>query len=163
MRTVKGVRYALFCIAILICEMTFGSYIEVSGAVPMLGFCFCVTMALFENDTDFVIGVSAALGSVLDILTGHGFGTYTFSFAACALITYYIRDRIFSSKVLLLICDVFILSLVVNALYYLFHIKDIGIDFAGLFSSIILPSAIYNIAVSLVLYPIIKRILCKRR
>ncbi len=163
MKVIKGIHYATICILILLCEMTFGSYIKISGAVPMLSFCFCVVAALFEDDINFVTGIAAALGCVIDVLTGYGFGTYTFTFTLSALITLYIRDRLFSSKVLLMIIDVFVLSVFTNIIYYLFHIRDIGNSFGSLFVSIILPTAVYNVFVSLIFYPILKLTMFKRR
>ena len=163
MKVIKGIRYATICILILLCEMTFGTYIEVSGAVPMLSFCLCIVVALFEDDINFITGVAAVTGGIVDVLTGYGFGTYTFTFTLSALITFYIRDRLFSSKVLFMIIDVFVLSVFTNIIYYLLHMKDIGNSFGSLFVSIMLPSAIYNVFVSLIFYPILKLTMYKRR
>ena len=163
MKVIKGIRYATICILILLCEMTFGTYIEVSGAVPMLSFCLCIVVALFEDDMNFITGVAAVTGGIVDVLTGYGFGTYTFTFTLSALITFYIRDRLFSSKVLFMIIDVFVLSVFTNIIYYLLHMKDIGNSFGSLFVSIMLPSAIYNVFVSLIFYPILKLTMYKRR
>lgn len=163
MKVIKGIRYAIICILILLCEMTIGSYLKISGAVPMLSFCLCIVVALFEDDMNFITGVAAVTGGIIDVLTGYGFGTYTFTFTLSALITFYICDRLFSSKVLFMIIDVFVLSVFTNIIYYLLHMKDIGNSFGSLFVSIMLPSAIYNVFVSLIFYPILKLTMYKRR
>ncbi len=163
MKSVKIAKYALICFIVLVFEMTFGKYLAISGAVPMLTFCFCITFALFESDMNYIAFVSATAGALFDILSGHGFGTYTLLFSLSAMATFFVRDNLFSSKILLLICDVFVLSIFVETIYFLIHITDISGNFFTSFISVILPVAVYNIIISLVFYPILKRILVKRR
>lgn len=162
MKIVKCTRYVAACALIVLCEMAFGSYIKIGGVVPMLGFCFCITAAFFERDLNFIVAVGAVMGALCDCLFGHGFGTYTVLFALSALAVFYVRDKVFSSRIIMLAACAFIMSLAANAVYYVFHITEIGGGFFGVFLSIILPSGVYNTAVSLMFYPAVKRILGKR-
>lgn len=163
MKFVKTAKYAVMGFAILLCEMTFGKYLEISGAVPMLTFCFCVAFASLEKEINYVAFVSAFAGALFDILSGHGFGTYTLLFTLSAVATFLIRDNVFSSKALMLICDVFILSVFVEIIYFLIHITNIRGEFYRSFISVMLPVAVYNSVVSLIFYNILKPILSKRR
>ncbi|MBO5060784.1 MAG: rod shape-determining protein MreD [Clostridia bacterium] len=163
MRVLKNVKYALICFLILVCEMTFAKYLEIGGVVPMLSFCACLAAALIEDNFSYIIAVPAILGVALDICSGHGFGTYTIAFTLASVASFEIRDKLFSSKVILLICNAFVMTVLLNMMYYLFHINDIGGGFGALFLGFMLPSALYNIAVSLIFYPILKKILAKRR
>lgn len=162
MKTLKYLRYAVICALTVLCEMIFGSYIEICGAVPMFGFCFCITASAFERDISCAVGVAAVTGALCDVLYGHGFGTYTVSFALVALAVFYVRDKVFSSGILMLLTSVFVMSLAVNVVYYVFHITEIGTDFGSMAVSVILPSCIYNTVIALIFYPFVKRSFGKR-
>lgn len=163
MRIVKTARYAALSFIVLLCEMTFSKYIEISGVVPMLSFSFLITAAMFEEDVNCILIVSAVLGGMLDVLSDHGFGTYAVAFTLSAAAAFFIRDKLFSSKVLLLVFCSFLLSIFTQVVYYLFHIIDIGGNFFAGFTSVVVPTGVYNTFVSLIFYPVLKKILLKRR
>lgn len=163
MKVVKTVRYTLMSFVILFCEMTFSKYIEISGVVPMLSFSFLITSVMFENNINYIVMLSAVVGGIVDVLLGHGFGTYAVTFMLSAIAAFFIRDKLFSSKVLFLIFSVFLLSIFTESVYYLFHITDIGGRFFAGFAFVIVPTGIYNTVISLIFYPVLKKILFKRR
>lgn len=163
MKITKNLRYTAALALITVCEAAFAKYIAVGGAVPMLGFCFCITTAFFEDDAPTTVIFSALFGCALDLLTSHGFGTYTLMFALCSAAAFSVRGRLLSSRILMLALFAFLLTLPVCAVYYVLHITEIGVDFVGYFLTKIIPCGIYNTAVSLAFYPICKRFFGKRR
>lgn len=158
MRLVKNVRYAILAFVVFVCEMTFGKYLQIAGVIPMLTFSFCVTAAACEEDFGYILRISLALGIILDVFSGHGFGTYTLTYTLAALATYTVRDSLFSSKLLFLAFDAFVMTVFLNVIYYLFHIIDIGNGFWEVFSGIMVPQALYNTCVSLIFYGVLKAV-----
>ena len=164
MKLIKNIKILIISVAVVLFELTAGKYLSVCGITPMLTFCFCLTMALFEEKFSYAAAVSAVLGAVMDIMGGHGFGTYTITFELAAALTFVLRDKTFSSKLLLLIPDVLIMTVLAESAYYLFHINAVGSTayLTGL-TSVILPKGAYNIAVCLIFYPVVRALLYRRR
>lgn len=163
MRIVKNTKYVLVCFFVLISEMIFGRYLEIGGIVPMLSFCLCLATAMVEDEPKYIIFQAIALGALLDAFSGRGFGTYTITFFLASSASYMIRDSFFSSKALLLICDVFVMTLFSSFVFWLFNVWNVGSGFFWMLRSIALPQAGYNIIVSLIFYFFIRKIFGKRR
>ncbi len=160
MRLYKITRYAVPGLVLVLCEQTFGKYISVGGAVPMLCFCFCLCASVLEEELCYIAGASAALGAVCDILSGHGFGTYTLTFTLAAMATNAVHNRLFSSKSLFLFLNAMIMTVFAQTVYFLMHIIEIhsGLRFLGL----ILPMAVYNAVVTVLIYPVVRKIFKRR-
>ena len=163
MKIFKSIRYFIICFATIILEMTIGKYLAVSGTVPMLSYCLCLVISTKEKDFEYILCIGILGGIFLDLLSGHGFGSYTLTFTASVWLTYVLRDIIFSSLALFLLIDTFVLTILLSIVYYLFHILDAGIDFWAMLGQIAMPSAFYNSIVSILLYVILKPTLYKRR
>ncbi len=163
MKVAKIAKYSAISFVVLLCEMTFSKHIEVCGAVPMFTFSFLMAAVIFEDDVKYILVLSALLGGIIDVSLSYGFGTYAVTFMLSSLVAFFIRDKLFSSKILLLICNTFFLSVFTEIVFYILHITDIGGRFWILFTSIIVPTGIYNIFISLIFYPVLKRILLTRR
>lgn len=163
MKIFKSIKYFMICFATIILEVTLGKYLAISGTVPMLSFCLCLVIAVNEKDPDYILYIGIIVGAILDILLGHGFGTYTAAFALSCWITYMLRDAIFSSMALFLTIDTFVLTIILNVVYFLLHILDVGSDFGTILLEIAFPTAFYNTIVSIVFYAILKLTLYKRR
>ena len=160
----KDIKYAFAALAVISCEMAFGKYMDISGVIPMLTFCFCVITAMVEDDFSYIMIFSLILGLVSDLLSGHGIGTYMLSFMFAAYITGRFRDSVFSSSIVFLIIDVFMLTVLVQIFYMLVHIGDIGAGhFFAKIKSIVVPQALYNTVICLIAYPIVSRLSGKRR
>lgn len=163
MRFEKDVKYAVLAFLIATVEATFGKFIAVSGAVPMLTFSFLIVCAAMESDLSYVMVLAVILGAVSDILHGHGFGTYTLAFAFSAFYTFKLKNTIFSSGWLFLIIDAFLLTFLVQIFYMVTHIGDIGAgNFLKCIWSLVLPQAIYNTLICCLFYCVGSKILKKR-
>lgn len=163
MRIFKSIKYFIICFSTIVLEMTLGKYLSISGTVPMLSFCLCLVIATKENDPEYILCIGIILGVLLDLLLGHGFGSYTVIFTLSVWVTFLFRDNIFSSLAVFLTIDTFILSILLNVIYYLFHILDAGIDFGTMLAKIAFPTAVYNTVISILFYSILKPTLYKRR
>jgi len=164
MRFEKDIRYALLALLIFVTEASFGKYIAVSGAVPMLTFSFLIVCSVKENDLSYVMALAVILGAVSDVLHGHGFGAYTLSFAFSAFYTFKLKNAIFSSELLFLIIDAFLLTFLVQIFYMITHIGNIGSgNFLRCVWSLVLPQAVYNTLICCLFYYIDSRIFKRRR
>ena len=164
MKFEKDIKYAVLSLLVFIIEVSFGKYIAISGAVPMLTFSFLIVTAMLESDISYVIMLSVLLGAISDILYGHGFGTYTAAFFLSCYCTFKLKNAIFYSKWLFLTIDSFLLTIIVQVFYMIIHIQDIGAsNFFRCIWSLILPTAIYNMLICWLFYFLGSRILAKRR
>lgn len=163
MKIFKNLKYFLICFFVIIFELTVGKYLAIYGTVPMLSFCLCLVIGTKEEKFDYIVTIGIIMGILSDLFSGHGFGTYTITFTLAVIATYILRNNIFSSTLLFLICDTFILSLLFSVIYYLFHILNVGIDFGIMITNIAVPTAIYNTIVCVIFYLILNLTLYKRR
>lgn len=162
MRIVKNTKYVLICFFVLMSEMIFGKYLEIGGVVPMLSFCLCLATAMIEDEPRYVICQAIVLGVLLDAFSGRGIGTYTITFLLSSFATYLIRDKLFSSATLLLVCDVFVMTFFSAFVFWLFNVWNVGSGFFWMLRSIALPQAVYNIVISLIFYYFVRKIFGKR-
>lgn len=163
MKILKNLKYFLICFFVIIFEVTVGKYLEISGTVPMLSLCLCLVIGTKEENFNYIVTIGIIMGLFADLFSGHGFGTYTVAYTLAVTATYIVRDNIFSSALLFLICDTFILTLLLSVFYYLFHILNVGIGFGVMLTGLALPTALYNVVVSAIFYAILNFTLYKRR
>lgn len=163
MKLFKNLKYFLICFFVVIFELTVGKYLAAAGTVPMLSFCLCLVIGTKEENLNYIITIGIIMGALADLFSGHGFGTYTVIFVLAVIATYLLRNNIFSSTTLFIICNTFILTLLSSVVYYIFHILNVGINFGAMISDIAIPTAIYNIIVSVIFYAILNLTLYKRR
>ena len=163
MKLLKNINYFILCFFVLVIEMTAGKYLSIFGTVPMLSFCLCLVIAQKEKNENYIITISIILGLILDLLLDHGLGFYAVTFTLSAMSTYYLRDITFSSRMLFLVFNTFILTILVCVLYYIFHILDIRASFWSIFVNIVIPVSIYNVFISILFYFILNKIFYKRR
>lgn len=164
MHLTKKLKYAVFIIFVVLAEQIFAKYIAFGNAVPSLTFCAVLCTAMTEEEFSYTAVSAAVCGILCDILSAHGIGTYMLTYTAAAAVVYELRNKLFSSKLLFLICASFILSFMFQLIYFLLHIRDIGADsFFAVMVSPILISAVYNTVVCVLIFPIVGRIMEKRR
>ena len=163
MRIVKNTKYVLVCFFVLMSEMIFGKYLEVGGIVPMLSFCLCLATAMIEDEPRYVICQAIVLGVLLDAFSGRAVGTYTITFLLSSFATYLVRDNLFSSAILLMICDVFVMTLFSTFVFWLFNVWNVGTGFVWMLTGVALPQALYNVIISLIFYFFLRKIYRKRR
>ena len=156
--------YVFFALVIAICEVTFAKYIAIGAAVPMISFCFVILGAMHEKNRENALILGLLTGVLCDIIGGHGFGTYSIVFGVTAWETALFCDSILSSRFVFLIINTFIMTIFAQCVYFLLHIIEIGAGaFWQSFSGIIIPTALYNIVVAVILYKPMKKIFSERR
>ncbi|MBQ7986795.1 MAG: rod shape-determining protein MreD [Clostridia bacterium] len=163
MKIFKNLKYFLICFFVIIFELTVGKYLAISGTVPMLSFCLCLVIGTKEENFNYIVTIGIIMGVLSDLFSGHGFGTYTVTFTLAVIATYILRNNIFSSTTLFLVCNTFVLTLLFSVIYFLLHILNVGIDFGTMITNIAIPTAVYNTVISVIFYLILNLTLYKRR
>ena len=163
MKIFKNIKYSLICFFVIIFELTVGKYLEISGTVPMLSFCLCLVIATKEEKINYIITIGITMGVLADLFSGHGFGTYAVTYTLVVIATYLLRNNIFSSTTLFLVCNTFVLTLISSVIYYVFHVLNVGIGFGDMITDIAIPTALYNTFVCVIFYMILNLTLYKRR
>lgn len=164
MKFEKDIKYAILVTIIGVIEISFGKYIAISGAVPMLTFSFLLVTAMLESDISYVMVLSVLLGVISDILFWHGFITYTIAYSFSCFFTFKLKDAIFSSKWLFLTLNSVLLTILVQIFYMIIHIGDIGTgNFFRCIWSVSLPTVIYNTILCWLFYFLGGKIFKKRR
>lgn len=163
MKLFKNLKYFLICFFVIFFELTVGKYLEIKGTVPMLSFCLCLVIGTKEENINYIVTIGIIMGVFSDLFSDHGFGTYTITFTMAVIATYILRNNLFSSTVLFLIFNTFILTHIFSVIYYLFHILNVGIGFGTMLTKIAVPTAIYNSIVCVIFYFILNLTLYKRR
>ena len=163
MKIFKDIKYFLICFFVIIFELTVGKHLAISGTVPMLSFCLCMVIATKEEKLNYIITIGIVMGVLADLFSGHGFGTYAVTYTLAVISTYLLRDNIFSSTTLFLVCNTFILTVIFSVIYYVFHVLNVGINFGAMLTVIAIPTALYNTVTCVIFYLILNSTFYRRR
>ena len=159
----RSIKLTLLTFVIFILEYGLCKHIAIGGAVPMLTFCYVILAAMYEKNKESAVILAILTGALCDLAGGHGFGTYTLVYGIIAFGTSVFCDSILSSKFLFLIINTFIMTIFAECVYFLFHIIAIGTGaFWQCLTAIILPTAVYNVVISALLYKPMKYVFERR-
>lgn len=154
-------RRGIFALLIILCAVlqnTDGYFPTVFGAHFFILIPLCVTIAVFEGEVwGAVFGIFA--GALWDVVRGTGDGTNTlFLFivcAVCGLLVHHLMQTNFVTAFALSAVSCFLFSL----LYAMFFISAKGIEgTAYLLARYYLPSAVISSALTVIFFPIVKRV-----
>ena len=160
---IRGIKLTLLTLAFFILEYGFCKHITIGGAVPMLTFCYVIIDAMYDYNKESSVILAILLGALCDLAGGHGFGTYTLIYGITAYVTQLFCDSILSSKFLFMLINTFLMTIFAECVYFLFHIIEIGADaFWQNFAGIMVPAAIYNVVVAVIIYKPLKYVFERR-
>ena len=131
--------------------------------MPDLLFVFVLCYAVMKNSIISIITISAICGALADCLCGRIFGTYFAIFLLSGVLIWFIGQSIFKSNMLISVMLIFVFCVLGKSMYFIANIsvlKDAGYLYS-LFR-IILPEALYNTVISLLILPLIRLTLRKR-
>ena len=159
----RNLKLSVWILVVALIESMLGHYIKIGSIMPDLLFVFTICYAAEKNSISSIICVSVICGAIADSLSGRIFGHNLAIFLLIVVLVYLIRENVFKSNILISFLMVFIFSLLGKSMYYVANIavlKDMGY-FYSLFT-MILPEALYNTFVSLLMLPLLKITLKKR-
>lgn len=154
----QKVKIALWIVLITLIQSVFFSYIKIFGVIPNLLFVFSLCYAGVSKNIKSVMIISAICGVIADCMSGRIFGVYVFIYLVCALFIYLILEGVFSDNKLLFTVIVFIAAIFGETIFYLINIGVLKeTKYIDALFDIILPSAVLNTLLSVVLKAILKK------
>lgn len=149
---------AALVIAVLL-QVAIAPHIAVGGVVPNLLLLVVITLALIEGRT---AGAAAgfAAGLLFDLLAGSAIGAAALVFTVTGYLAGSLQENMFAEGWLMPPTVVFVASLSTEIAYAIvLSLVGAGSPFWTSFWSVILPAAVYNGALALLLYPWLARFL----
>ncbi len=159
----RNLKIALWIILLSLFEAMFVPYIKIGNIMPDLLFVFALCYAVEKNTINSSIIVSAICGALADCFSGRIFGIYLVIFLICAVLIWIIKENIFKNSLLVAFAFIFIFSILGKSMYFVANIsvlKDMGYLYS-LFR-IIIPEAIFNTFISILIIPLLRLTLKKR-
>jgi rod shape-determining protein MreD len=136
-------------------QTTLSPFVKISGVHPDLVLVLVIGWVILRGLEEGLFW--AVIGGLsLDILSGAPFGVFTFSMVVVALVTSLFHGRVFGSSIILPLSLAFPLSLLFNGLVLLLlMLLGRPIDWGAAFFYILLPVAIFNTMVMVLVFPLL--------
>ena len=159
----RALTTSLALIAAIVLQVALAPQIAVFGVVPNLVFLVVVTLALVEGP---VAGCAAGFvgGLLFDLLGASVVGPYALVFCVVGYVAGLIHANMFAEGWLLPVSVVLIASLGAEITYgVIMSVLDVGLPFWSALVRIMLPGAVYNTVLAVLLYPVMTRVLRRDR
>ena len=136
-------------------QTTLSPFIKISSVHPDLVLILVIGWVILRGLEEGLFW--AVIGGLsLDILSGAPFGVFTLSMVVVALVTSLFHGRVFGSSIILPLSLTFPLSFLFNGLVLLLlMILGRPIDWNAAFFNILLPVAIFNTMVMVLVFPLL--------
>jgi rod shape-determining protein MreD len=147
--------YFFFIIFFLVLQTTLLQYVSIYGVIPNLLIVFTIVTAILRNSTEGAV-VGFFTGLCIDMQFGSVIGFHALLGLYLGLAAGTISKRVYRENLMIVVFLTFVYSIAYEAAVYLINNimnADIRIIFA--FTNVILPEAIYNSAVSVLLFPLV--------
>ncbi|HEX9093144.1 MAG TPA: rod shape-determining protein MreD [Coriobacteriia bacterium] len=154
---------ALALLVAVILQVALAPQIALFGVVPNLIFLVVVTLALVEGP---VAGCAAGFagGLLFDLLGSSVVGPYALVFCVVGYLAGLLTANMFAESWLLPVTVVFVAGLGAELAYGgIMAVLDVGLPFWTAFLRLMLPGAVYNTALAVLLYPVLARVLRQDR
>ncbi len=136
-------------------QSTLSPFMKISGVHPDLVLVLVISWVILRGLEEGLFWAVVG-GLSLDILSGAPFGVFTLSMMVVALATSLFHGRVFGSSIILPLSLTFPLSLLFNGLVLLLlMLLGRPIDWAAGFFNILLPVAIFNTMVMVLVFPLL--------
>lgn len=155
----RTMQIALALLAAVGLQIALASRLAIFGIVPNLVFLVVVTLALVEGP---VAGCVAGFvgGLLFDLLGASVVGPYALVFCVVGYIAGLLQANMFAEGWLLPVSVVFVAGLGAEIAYGLIMaVLDVGMPFGAALMTVMLPGAVYNTALAVLLYPLLTRLL----
>jgi rod shape-determining protein MreD len=143
--------YTICILFFLLLQSTWLDYIKINGVKPNLILIFTVIVALLRGYTEgAVVGFFA--GIALDLLHGRFIGFYALLGLYLGLAVGYSNRRLYKENYLVMIVFIFVSTTIYEFLVYFFSSLGTEMNFNFAFKGNIIPEAIYNCFVAVIIY-----------
>ena len=147
--------YLFFIIFFLLLQTTLLKHVSIFGVMPNILITFTIVTAIVRNSTEgSVVGFFSGL--CIDMQFGSVLGFHALLMLYLGMAAGSISKRVYRENLMIVVFFTFVYSVAYEAAVYLINNiinADIRLIFA--FTNVILPEAIYNCAVSILLFPLV--------
>jgi rod shape-determining protein MreD len=149
--------YAIFLFLLLLLQSTLLGYVNIYNVKPNLLIIFVVCVALLRGNTEgAVVGFFAGL--ILDMSFGKLIGLYALLGMFLGLIVGSVNKRLYRENFLVVIFFTFVSTVIYESIVYILNTFMSGnIDMIWTLTMKILPEAIYNSLVSILIFAIVRK------
>jgi len=152
----------LITVCSIILQLTVFSYYPIYGVKPDLFLILVINIALLSGPKKG-LGMGFCLGMLQDLFLGGMFGVYTIIKSVLGGLIGFSEGHFYKKSILISPLTIFVFTLLHEFLIVLLSEELIfTVDYLKMFKSIILPTAIYNSILGLILYFIIYIIFINR-
>lgn len=151
----KLVVYFFIIFLLLMLQTTLLQYTRIRGVMPNLLITLTIVTALVRNSTEGA-AVGFFSGFCIDMQFGPVLGFYALLGMYTGITAGSLSRRIYRENVLVVVFFTFVYSIAYESVVFIINnimSGDIGFTFA--FTKVILPEAIYNCAVSVLMFPLL--------
>jgi rod shape-determining protein MreD len=154
---------ALALAGAVVLQVALAPQIALFGVVPNLLFLVVVTLAFLEGPVAGSVGGFVG-GLLFDLLGASVVGPYALVFCLVGYLAGLLQANLFAEGWLLPVTIVFVAGLGAEIAYgTIMVVLDVGMPFWWAFLRIMLPGAVYNTALAVLLYPVLARVLRQDR
>lgn len=147
--------YLFFILLFLVLQTTMLQLVSVYGVIPNLLITFTIVTAVLRNSTEGA-AVGFFSGLCIDMQFGSILGFHALLGLYLGLAAGTISKRIYRENLMIVVFFTFVYSIAYEAVVYLIsNILNSDIHIVYAFTSVILPEAIYNCAVSVLMFPLV--------
>lgn len=153
----KVLFYSFFILMILLLQTTLLHYAAIYGVMPNILIVFVIVTALLRGNVEGgVVGFFAGLA--LDMLFGSVLGFYALLGFYLGIAAGSINRRLFRENLLVVLFFTFVYSVIYETVVYILNTIMSGhIDLLYPLTRVILPEAVYNCAVAVLIYALLIR------
>ncbi len=147
--------YFIFIVLFLLLQTTLLQYARIYGVMPNLLITFTIVAALIRNSTE---GAAAGFfsGLCIDLQFGAVIGFHALLGLYLGIAAGSVNRRIFRENLMVVIFFTLIYSVAYESVVFIINnIMSGSIKFIFAFTKVILPEAVYNGAVSILLFPLL--------
>ncbi len=159
----KKIKFFVWIFLLWLLGTVFGEFVRIGGIIPELLYVFTLCIAMHEKRFSHYIFVAIICGAIMDsTLTNPGF--YIVFYTITTLIIVGMGELIYRDKIFMIIPITFVFSFAQSSIYFLISrnlFQDM--EYIKALKSIIIPTAIYNSAVAILINPLVKKILYPKR
>jgi len=153
----KQLRLGIWIVVAWLLQVTLLPYVSIYGIVPGILFTVSVCCTVLEEHRSYYIGIPIICGLIVDIFSSHAFCSATLIYFYISMLIVVLGTVIEKKRFLFCIFAVLIGSLLCESALYLFYMQTLGTTYQTAFFSIILKTAFYNMVLSFLVYPLLKK------
>lgn len=158
----RYLKIILILVITFILQTTLLGFISIQGVTPNLLLVFAICFASINANITICAVMGGVCGFLLDISGGRVFGVNMLLCIYFCIGCAFLAKKYFRAKLKVTFVFTFMVSALYQMLYYLLYIGIWGNgNFINTFITIILPSLLYDSAVCIIMYFILKKLLPK--